>query len=89
MTDHLGRTGGDEFLALLPGTDASRAERISQRIVDAVGGLEVSMAPGRRFDISVGWASTSEERLPAESLMAVADRRLYDHREELLRLATG
>jgi diguanylate cyclase (GGDEF)-like protein len=36
VSDVLGRYGGDEFAVLLPDTDAESAERVAQRLVDAV-----------------------------------------------------
>jgi diguanylate cyclase (GGDEF)-like protein len=79
-TDALGRTGGDEFLGVLPGADDSQAELIADRITVAVRDFRISAAPERRFDVSSGWASTSETQLGPSSLIKVADERLYARR---------
>lgn len=79
-TDHLGRTGGDEFLILLPATTGEQAAQVSERVVQAVRAIRLTAAPDRRFDISPGWASTSEDGLRYASLTGVADERLYERR---------
>ncbi len=77
-TDILGRYGGDEFLALLPGSDAQAAYRIAERIRKAVEGirLEASGEPARAT-ISVG-IYASEGSLPAARLTELADRALRE-----------
>jgi diguanylate cyclase len=79
-TDHLGRTGGDEFMILLPCTTGDQSARVSDRVVKAVRKIQLEAAPARRVDISPGWASTSEDGLRYATLTQVADDRLYERR---------
>jgi diguanylate cyclase (GGDEF)-like protein len=46
-TDHLGRVGGDEFLALLPNTTFGEAFRVAERLRLAVSEGEVQLPSGR------------------------------------------
>jgi diguanylate cyclase (GGDEF)-like protein len=57
--DTLARLGGDEFAALLPDTESGGARRVAQRMVDAVGELDLCGAT-----VSVGVA-----RGPAQALL--------------------
>jgi len=77
--DLLARYGGEEFLVLLRGVALEGAERAGERLREAV---EASVTPTDtgplRVTVSVGCASLAcAERLDAEALIAVADRRLY------------
>lgn len=72
--DTIARVGGDEFLLLLPGTDASGAERIAARIRRNVRRWRVSefgLAP----QLSVGWAVSSADG--AAAAVSRADERMY------------
>ncbi|MCW2990532.1 MAG: diguanylate cyclase [Solirubrobacterales bacterium] len=78
--DHLGRFGGEEFLVLLPETDAEavaavaeslRAEVCSRPIDTDDGPLDVT--------VSVGWAVWDDE--PGHALVARADAALYEAKE--------
>ena len=71
--DVLGRLGGEEFLALLPDTDAEAAARTGERlraaVAEAGGPVPVTA--------SVGWA-VLEDGEPSEALVRRADVALYD-----------
>lgn len=54
-TDRAFRTGGEEFLALLYGTDAENGRRVAEALREAVGALEP--APACRVTVSVGVAA--------------------------------
>lgn len=77
--DLAARYGGDEFIILLPQTDADRARILADRIVE-----RFTHDVGERFptvcvSMSVGIASLqSLEPKDAESLIRFADRALYD-----------
>jgi diguanylate cyclase (GGDEF)-like protein len=79
--DHLGRVGGDEFLAVLPSARVAQAKRIAQRIVEAVHTMTVPGVGSRRFEASVGWASTAEDDVASMSLIGVATDRLRASRQ--------
>ena len=75
-TDLLARTGGEEFLAVLPGTPPTRAQEVCERIRAQVQAHDWSgLAPGLQVTLSAGLASSP----PCEEavLMARADAALY------------
>jgi two-component system cell cycle response regulator len=65
--DQLGRLGGEEFLALLPDTDAEAAQTATEKLRASVAETGVT--------VSVGWASWEGES--AEELVRRADEALY------------
>lgn len=67
-TDSVARMGGDEFAVLMPGTDASSAMPLVER-------LEERLAA--RAPHSLGTASSPEDGIALEQLYRVADARLY------------
>lgn len=73
--DHLGRHGGDEFIAVLPNTSHANAQVIAGRISELVreGAARESAYP----EISIGVATAPEDGSQAASLLEVADSRLY------------
>ncbi len=68
LGDVVGRYGGDEFLLLLPDTNAEEARAIAKR-VRQIEGLPVRM--------SFGVATSSSSRETLNDLIVVCDRRLY------------
>jgi diguanylate cyclase (GGDEF)-like protein len=53
--DKVFRLGGEEFLALLYGTDAEVGQQVAEELRDAIGSL--SLIPGRSVTVSVGVAA--------------------------------
>ncbi|KEZ78169.1 diguanylate cyclase [Salinisphaera hydrothermalis C41B8] len=78
-TDHLGRYGGDEFLAVLPNTCKTEAIRLAERLTQAID----RAARGRPTlpALSVGTASLSEDGATADELVEAADAVLYRHKQ--------
>lgn len=80
--DILCRFGGDEFLLLLPNTDAETAEAVTARLMD-----EICMpveVEGRVMDIaaSAGFSMFPDDALDAENLVREADTALFRAKEE-------
>ncbi len=77
-TDFIGRMGGEEFCALLPGSDLAEARHIAERIRLATENDEVVTPEGARirYQVSIGIAC-SEDGEAMESLLKRADRQLY------------
>jgi two-component system, cell cycle response regulator len=69
--DQLGRLGGEEFLALLPETDARAADKAAENMRASVAATGVT--------ISIGWATWDGE--PADELLGRADQALYAAKE--------
>lgn len=73
-----GRFGGEEFLVVLPGTDAAGARRCGERLRDAVARSPFVTEGGKRIPVTVS-AGVAEWR-PGEDLVGLlgrADRALY------------
>ncbi|MGH8115121.1 MAG: putative bifunctional diguanylate cyclase/phosphodiesterase, partial [Rhodanobacteraceae bacterium] len=80
--DILCRFGGDEFLLLLPNTDAGTAEAVAGRLMDDIcTPVEVE---GRVLDIaaSAGFSMFPDDALDAENLVREADTALFRAKEE-------
>lgn len=74
-SDHLGRHGGDEFIAVLPDTNHAGALEIAHRISEVVreGAAREAAYPG----ITIGVATAPADGDRAASLLEAADARLY------------
>jgi two-component system, cell cycle response regulator len=70
--DELGRLGGEEFLALLPDSDADAAAIVAEDLRASVQEM--------RATVSVGWATWNGEESPDE-LIKRADNALYEAKE--------
>jgi diguanylate cyclase (GGDEF)-like protein len=80
--DVLGRYGGEEFLAILPGSDGSGATAAAERMREAVAqitfeGSEVVFPEGRRLTVSIGIAVLDERVKDSSDLIRNADAALY------------
>jgi diguanylate cyclase (GGDEF)-like protein len=73
--DVIGRTGGEEFVVILPHADAGRAVEVAERLRSAVEGLEwADVDPALRVTVSVGVA----ERASVDDDFAALSRRADD-----------
>ncbi|MDQ2701837.1 MAG: GGDEF domain-containing protein [Pseudomonadota bacterium] len=76
--DLLGRTGGEEFLVLLPDTRLERAWPIAERLRAAVGALDFNdIADGLKVTISIGMAELRAGDGDLRELVGRADTALY------------
>jgi diguanylate cyclase (GGDEF)-like protein len=80
--DVLGRYGGEEFIALLPGTDVATARGMAERLRIAVEDCQVEWQGAHlRLSVSIGVATClPQETAPA--LLDRADRALYAAKRE-------
>lgn len=77
--DTLARWGGEEFVCLLPDTDAKEAVAVAERMRARVG--NVSFAHAGHVTISVGVASARPDDTP-ETLFRRADKALYQAKKD-------
>ncbi|WP_404302941.1 diguanylate cyclase [Alicycliphilus denitrificans] len=83
--DIAGRWGGEEFIALLPATDAAGARALAERLRTAVQDCTFTTADGQRLPLSVSIGGhTLEPGNPAgiDSLIGTADRALYQAKND-------
>ncbi len=79
LSDVLGRFGGDEFIVVLPRTNARDALVTAERLRLAVAAHDVRNSWGEliRASVSVGVATYPEHATNADDLFRAADRALY------------
>jgi len=82
--DLLCRTGGDEFVILLPAVSSAEAARVARRIIECVsapfdlGHAALSPSPLLVYvGISIGSASTPDDGITTDALLRSADRAMY------------
>lgn len=84
-SDIVGRYGGEEFVAILPGTDAVGALKVAGAIIQAIGALNLPHAKSRYGKVTLSIGAATLESNPAgwgieercDALMQAADRALY------------
>jgi diguanylate cyclase (GGDEF)-like protein len=82
-SDAFGRWGGEEFLAILPDTDANAAQVLAERMRTAVEESPIMVGPALHVTLSIGVAGHMPVAQPApagawEALVKAADEALYD-----------
>ena len=77
--DLAARFGGEEFILLLPETDAASAERVAELICSGIQSLQLrhERSPYGCVTVSIGLTTSSDETTSAKSLLSAADRALY------------
>ncbi len=81
-SDILGRYGGDEFIVVLPDTDATGTLDVCARIKAALDAKHFEPVPGTRLPIGTafGWAAFPNDGDTIMELLSAADANLYNHK---------
>ena len=88
-TDKVGRWGGDEFLILLPHATAPEASQFADRLIDWLDQHHIDLGGIRQPALaSIGVAACLGDETDAESLLALADRAMYDAKRLRARTAS-
>jgi diguanylate cyclase (GGDEF)-like protein len=78
-TDTPARYGGDEFVVLLPETDAAGAYVVAEKLRHDIAAFSIQVSDRTvRTSVSLGLVSYPEDGTTADSLMAAADAALYE-----------
>ena len=83
--DVIGRYGGEEFVAILPGTDAIGALKVAGSIIHAINALNIPHAKSKYGRITLSIGASTLEKVPymqgaeehCDALLQAADRALY------------
>lgn len=81
-TDVLGRYGGDEFLAILPGLQVDQAETLFERMRERVELSGLESEDGLLLSISVGAVVRGRADASRDKLIKLADTALYQVKQE-------
>lgn len=83
-TDIIGRYGGDEFMIILPDTDAEHGLRIAERIEAEVAGRELHLHDRTAIPLrcSIGLASVPADGWTPGAIIAKADAALYQSKRQ-------
>ncbi len=78
-SDRVARFGGEEFVALLPGTDAETALAVAERVRAAIAAHLFTLPHGAtlRRTVSIGLASAPDDAATVAALFEEADRAMY------------
>jgi diguanylate cyclase (GGDEF)-like protein/PAS domain S-box-containing protein len=81
--DVIGRYGGEEFVVLLPETDALRALEAAERLRHALSEADVPVAGGDtlHFTVSIGVANLVATDADLDSVLKRADKGMYEAKE--------
>jgi two-component system, cell cycle response regulator len=79
--DVLGRWGGEEFLALLPRTDAAGAQLAAERMRQAVAGEPIPLPEGGEMRVTASIGAAAGVEGGAADLVQRADAALYEAKE--------
>lgn len=78
-TDLFGRTGGEEFAAILVETDTESARVIAERVRSAVAAADIITSANHRVKVtlSIGLSELKNRQIDISELINEADRALY------------
>jgi diguanylate cyclase (GGDEF)-like protein/PAS domain S-box-containing protein len=88
-TDVIARIGGDEFAVLIPYAGADQAEALADDLRRVIRECKIDFDDGKRFSLSasVGVALITPDTVSDESVLAEADRAMYEIKTASARLA--
>jgi diguanylate cyclase (GGDEF)-like protein len=80
--DFLGRMGGDEFLAVLPGATQEAMEEQIEQIKASLSRNQIEVAEGVRTRpmVSIGAALYPDDAADADELVYISDQRMYEEK---------
>jgi diguanylate cyclase (GGDEF)-like protein len=83
-TDYPARYGGDEFVVVLPQTDRAAAQGMAEKLRSLIEGHTFLQEEGinARLGVSLGLAAYPSEAQTKESLIRLADKRMYEDKAE-------
>ncbi len=89
-SDFLARYGGDEFVILLPETNARRARRVAQKLAQCIEQLTFEgLPPEERCGLSAGVAVYPRDATDPYRLLELADQRMYAHKHRRRRASSA
>ncbi|HEX5622918.1 MAG TPA: EAL domain-containing protein, partial [Sulfuricurvum sp.] len=80
--DTLSRLGGDEFIALLPGTDSNGAEQVAQKLLDVISRPFIIEQHELAVTASIGISLYPEDGITLEILSKNADSAMYRAKDD-------
>jgi diguanylate cyclase (GGDEF)-like protein len=80
-SDLVGRIGGEEFLIVLPATDAEMAFAVAERVRRTVEAIDWEPLDLQQVTVSIG-LTPLKGNIDREELMGRADRALYQAKDE-------
>ncbi len=82
QVDQFGRLGGEEFVAILPGSDAAAAVQVAERLRREIDAMRLDgIVPGLRISVSLGVTSMKSVDDSLGQMLKRADRALYRAKE--------
>jgi diguanylate cyclase len=81
QSDWIGRYGGEEFIVFLPNTSITQAEEIAIRLCNAIRLYSWTDITENAVTVSIGGASNEATDVSFQSLINLADERMYKAKE--------